>query len=317
MRSSQVKYSCQFSKTFINTDNLFYITQTGHLAKINLKDRDKTAAVSQSVKIMFTRMKLNPFEILNIKPIRCGFCNKINNTWFFTHQMSKDRHITLTGIEYKKPGFYCFGNDRECKGKHLNPNSIEFVSVFSNISKDAAKEKIHKRSNSPFYAKNHADKKAYAEFQASNFYGRDLELVRDGINKIANTRRNNEKGYKMRRSGYSFITEQDGHLLRSNGERFFYNYAKEIGISDALSTNGFYPNSILCYDFYFPKLDLFVEISGLTHEKYIKRIEEKQNLFNAFVLKLNRTFENECKDFLNVVKTKLEKKEKCTNLTLD
>jgi hypothetical protein len=241
---------------------------------------------------------------LGEEPLRCGFCGKINSTWDIEYQ-NTNRRITLTGIKYRKPIRYCFSTKSDCPGKKLNPNSLEFVKTVFNLSEEEAIRKIHARNSSPFYRENHPDGESYSIYQRNQFYGRDIEAVRAGIAKIQETRKKNERGYRTRRSGFSFITEEDGHILRSNGERFFYAYAKHIGISSEISSNGFYPNSILMYDFYIKKLDLYVEIAGMSHDGYEGKLSEKADKFGAVVLEYNRRFKSTCMDFLNAVKDRL------------
>jgi hypothetical protein len=48
----------------------------------------------------------------------------------------------------------------------MNPNSVEFISLTLNLTKDAAREYIHSHNKSPFYLKNHNTKDEYCKFQA-------------------------------------------------------------------------------------------------------------------------------------------------------
>lgn len=306
MRLALQRNTCQYSTAFTKSDDIFYIHQTGYLMKYTNNNSRRTGETSfqHALKNHIKRRGFDVFSLLDIQPIKCGFCGRRNTTWDIEYE-NKNRRITLTGIKYRKPGFYCFGTSGDCPGKKLNPNSVDFVKVFFGVSEEVALQKIHERSASPFYRENHNDKESYSAYQRAQFYGRPTELVRAGIAKIQNTRAKNEIGLNVRRSGFSYISEEDGHLLRSNGERFFYSYAKSIGIADELSSNGFYPNSILMYDFFIKKLDLYIEIAGLNHNGYSERLEEKANTFGAVVLKYNRRFKKNCTDFLDAVKTKL------------
>ncbi len=50
--------------------------------------------------------------------------------------------------------------------------------------------------------------------------------------------------------------------------------------------NGKYPNSNLYFDFYFPKLDMYLEIAGrLDINDYVDRMIFKMKKFNAIVIK--------------------------------
>jgi hypothetical protein len=306
MRLTEQKFACRFSSYFKNSKTCYYVEQLGYLININESaDSLKFAKnVNFSLKGRFTRLGIDPFEVLNISPLRCGFCGEINNTWAFEYRI-KDRVITITGITYKKPKHFCYSlknSKKECPGKKLNPNSIDFVSVTNNISRAEAVKLIHERNVSPFYSENHKSSEEYSKYQADRLYGKPVEEVRAAILKIAETRYLNEKRLNGKRSGFSCITMEDGHMLRSNGERFFYSYAKEIGINDKIKSNGFYPGTFYCYDFCIPELNVYVEIAGMRGKSYEERLKFKMETFGAVIIHQSRSFKKECSDFLDNIK---------------
>lgn len=306
MRLSETRFACQYSGEFLKRKK-YYICQTGYLMKYSPQSSARTPETSfqNALKTHLTRRGFDPFKELGIAPLLCHFCGQRNATWDLEY-VNDNRKIQLTGIRYRKPNFFCYGSKGNCKGKKLNANSVEFVAGIYGLSEAEALIKIHERNRSPFYCENHPNNDEYKKFQRDQFYGRSLDKVRTGIIKIQTSRLKNQHGMNVRTSGFSYISEEDGHLLRSNGERFFYQCAKSIGIAHELSSNGFYPGTFLCYDFYFSKIGLFVEICGIKGEKYETRIEEKVNTFGSAVLKLSRTYKKDCKEFLDGVKTTLE-----------
>ena len=319
---SKIRFQCQHSKEFKHKTDTFYVERLGHLIAVaNDTRRGFHSSAQKSIKSRMTREGLSVEEVFGFVPKTCGFCGRKNMRMSFRLNVDLEtRIINVDDVLYEDPQdlYYCFSTPHErekdtmgeCRGKTLNPNSAEFIQVVHNLStREDALTMIHNRNSSPFYRENHASNEMYSAFQRAQFYGRPAKEVRAGILKIQKTRELNEVGLSMRKSGFSAITREDGHILRSNGERLFYRYAKEIGISEFIETNGFYPDSILCFDFAIPALGMFVEISGLEHEKYLARIAEKQKKFGAVVLKYarsNRFFEQDCKELLNSIKDKLQ-----------
>ena len=318
MNLTKQQFHCKHSNLFKNNshprNDVYYVEKLGYLVFLS-RNTDLSKSIEDrlifAIKGKATREKIDMFELMEITPKICAFCGKRNNLWTLDLTVSCDRVITINNIKYRpnKHHNFCYEISRKtsidrCPGKLLNPNSREFIAKTRGVSNEEALKIIHSRNKSPFYAGNHSSQEEYAEFQRTRFYGRPLEMVQKGITKIAETRAKNEES-KIR-SGWSSITREDGHLLRSNGERFFYRYAKEIGIADDIVSNGFYENSILSFDFFFPKLKLYVEISGINEIGYNERIKEKQKKFGCIVLRRNRYFNEECKTFLNSVKQQLE-----------
>lgn len=70
---------------------------------------------------------------------------------------------------------------------------------------------------------------------------------------------------------------KDGQILRSNIEKAFYDTAEKYGLLEYEHHIGkaYCSEYQLKYDFYFPTINLYIEIAGLTNAEYLKRIELK------------------------------------------
>lgn len=93
---------------------------------------------------------------------RCAFCNSEIKRFQFTFTVENDE-LELTGIRYNDELRYC--KLPGCPGKLLNPNSVEFVSMTRDFTREQAIEYIHSRNASPFYRVNHADDESYRKHQ--------------------------------------------------------------------------------------------------------------------------------------------------------
>lgn len=147
----------------------YYITNDGSFTNIKqLSD----SSIKQALRLRHSKVGIGNLE--NIIHTRyCAFCGRVNNTWYFTYTIS-GTSITITGIEYKKPLFYCFNQkNTDCKGKVMNPNSVEMVSKIYGVDNDEALKIIHNRNSTPFYNKNHESEHAYKDYQSHKNLGED------------------------------------------------------------------------------------------------------------------------------------------------
>jgi len=94
---------------------------------------------------------------------KCNFCNNFSKIVGFSFDSFKSGTLFISNIKYKKNFYYCYSKD--CPGKKLNPNSVEFVSKSRNISNEEALKYIHRRNKSPFYRENHNSLKEYKSYQ--------------------------------------------------------------------------------------------------------------------------------------------------------
>jgi hypothetical protein len=77
----------------------------------------------------------------------------------------------------------------------------------------------------------------------------------------------------------------DGQLLRSALEYKFYNKILDSKLSKLTCLiDGYYPCKHYKYDFYFPQIDVYIEIAGLMNiPEYVDQMQKKQKLYNCIV----------------------------------
>ena len=293
------------SVAFFNNKKLFFLTNTNKVIKVSHHTKK---GFEQALKLHITKSRFDIFSNTGSDKVDCCFCGNHNSTWFPLYEL-KGKEITVTSVGYRKPIFFCYSNHmNKCDGKQLNPNSVAFVSRTRAIeSEEETLKIIRERNASPFYAENHDSYEDYTKYQANLFYGRCLDKVQAGLLRAAQTKLKNCTTANGKKTAYSYITETStGMLLNSNGERYFYSLLEKYGISSEVKSNGFYEGSILMYDFYFPKINQYVEIAGMNYEKYNVRIEEKKSKFGSLVL-------HGRKDYKKFEQTVLTIKEKLLN----
>lgn len=132
----------------------------------------KEPTIQKALRSHLTRNDIDIHSLLknlNINIPKCGFCD--NDISFRLAYIIKNNTISISGIipgrcHKSKTPFYC--SQKDCPGKKLNPNSIEFVSKAYNLSEKEALAFIHDRNKSPFYKTNHKNTKEY-KISQSNF----------------------------------------------------------------------------------------------------------------------------------------------------
>ena len=308
MRLAKRQYECRSSSEFRLNENVFYIKDTGFLMSLK-KDPLNARYFEHSLRLHLAKKTKTSFSVLNEEPVRCVFCGKVNQTHYPKYQISEDRQVTIVGTGYRNIKKYCFDQTSDCPGKRLNPNSVEFVSKTEGLSEEEALRLIHTRNKSPFYLENHKTKHDYQKTQRQYFYGREPEQVKNGIRQILETRLKNSVEHQefSKKTAFTFISKTEGgHILCSNGERYFFEELRKQDLIKFVKTNGFYKNDHWCYDFYFEDLDLYVEIAGMCGEKYEKRLSEKGQSYNVIVIKSrSRNFKKQCSLLALQLKDKL------------
>lgn len=86
---------------------------------------------------------------------------------------------------------------------------------------------------------------------------------------------------------YSPVTfTANGSALRSNLERTFFEILTTNGLTEGtdFSIDGQYPGVAQRYDFWFPKLNLFVEIAGSSTREYRDKMKQKRRDFGAMIV---------------------------------
>lgn len=147
----------------------------------------ETGKVQRTLRSHLTRNNIDIKTLLNnlnIKPTNCGFCGK-EVPFRLAFNIQNDV-IEVSGIvpgknkKYKAP-YYC--GERNCRGKNLNPNSVEFVKVAYGLDRDDAIKFIHKRNSSPFYLENYLSLEEYSKNQSNFSKNATMEDIRISVEK--------------------------------------------------------------------------------------------------------------------------------------
>ena len=142
---------------------------------------------------------------------KCRLCNIGNPPVNISFEI--DGYINITNFEYSKK-IYCYGENKDCCGVKLNPNSFEFVSKVNNISIEDAQKYLKENNKSPFYKENWKSEEDYKKSQSRSIeyytekYGEEGEIkYEEHINKISIA--NSIEGYitKYGEEGYSKFKE--------------------------------------------------------------------------------------------------------------
>lgn len=339
-------------------------------------------AISQALRTSTSRRKLSienlDTTLQNAQPRVCAFCSRKFKRFTYNHQvLSVDKFqkrrnayevylIEITGVVWKDDNLYC--KSTECSGKHLNPNSVDFVSVTRGISRDEALALIHERNNSPFYSKNHDSIEAYINYQnvhaRANDKQRSIEIIEkqnfsrslqgyiqrfgldDGTRRwnliqsqkgitvenlsriydtdtalavyekwksdTRNTLENfirrygefeghekwlaykelNSQNFRPNNGLYGKRCEVDGIRFYSMMERDFYLKLKSKNFHWPVKHDVVYPGTLMRSDFYFPMIDVHVEIAGSWHiSGYSERMQLKQDLFSCWIVKNTKEYD--------------------------
>lgn len=78
----------------------------------------------------------------------------------------------------------------------------------------------------------------------------------------------------------------DGHIVKSKGELIIDNYLYHLGIDHEYENTLRIRGKILKYDWYLPDFDIYIEYWGYFGKKYMKRKQEKLELYRKGKLKL-------------------------------
>lgn len=140
--------------------------------QVSIKNIYDFKCVSNAIKTHLKRHGVDLYKVLEQEGITvpsCSFCDK-HNTRFFLICSNNENYWKIDDIDLSYGGttksiFFCWDN-KNCPGKKLNGNSVEFVSRTQGISEEEARLAIHKRNKSPFYKENHSSMKEYALSQS-------------------------------------------------------------------------------------------------------------------------------------------------------
>lgn len=152
---------------------------------------------------------INICDFLNDAGFELRICKHCNKRYvlpdIFEYSVNKDE-IILYSVKYSREWYYC--SSKECPGRLLNPNSIEFVSKTYSLSDEEAVSFIHVRNKSPFYRENHSSEEEYIKYQT-----RDEEWYKE---RGKNIKESVEKGLYHKTLEYKIKTFGD-----IGAERYF------------------------------------------------------------------------------------------------
>lgn len=149
--------------------NSYICKYTGKNIKCDNVDKLGQYVMTHVVKNGIDKFKLA--ESLGFELKKCISCGHYNRYLRFNVTIDDNNIVSISGIYYSLSGVekniqYCYGN-QECElyKKHLNPNSIEFISKVNSLSYEDARNIIHVRNSSPFYRINHDSDESYKKYQ--------------------------------------------------------------------------------------------------------------------------------------------------------
>jgi hypothetical protein len=134
--------------------------------------------ISPTIKKIFIKKSIDIFKYLDklgLNVQKCAICKSAYNPYFtLEFNILEDGEVKITNIRngHKSYGYqkynknYCYASNPNCPGIKMNPNSIEFISLTLNLTKDQAIDYIHSHNKSPFYLNNHLTKEEYSKFQS-------------------------------------------------------------------------------------------------------------------------------------------------------
>lgn len=283
----------------------YYCIDTGMYLKISKPDDYKKR--SFAVKNHITRRNIHIDKIFNEKKFEiyhCSFCGYRNNRYFFLTEI-KDNTIEIIGIDYTYDNtttgfYYCWGANKECSGRKLNPNSADFVSKSHNVSLEQALNIIHKRNSTPFYSINHSSLEDYIKFQSRD----DEWLEKHNISKEERhkslsyshslecyLKKYGEKGYEI----HSNIRKSKAITLESLMHRHGNEKGKEIYDNWKKKTSHTLDNFISRYGFIEGRLKYIFYISK--KQKQERCFETIDDLIDYSFVLLQRNSLYKLKDF--------------------
>ena len=157
----------------------------------------------------------------------CRLCKIANPPIWIKFEILGD-FIKIKEFSYKRK-IYCYGENKNCPGIDMNPNSFEFLAKVNNISIEDAKILLKENNKSPFYKENHESEESYRKSQSRKLesyiekYGEELgrQKYSEHINNI-----------KTSNSLYGYIEKYGKEL----GEKLYKDISKK---KDSMSLNYF------------------------------------------------------------------------------
>jgi len=145
---------------------------------IKMKNSDFVSIENYSVKKMDNALKTSitrKFKLrieeyikleYTIEIKKCAFCDEYSD-FKIVYELTpykKSYMVNIADVIYDK--LYCKSKNKNCDGRNLNANSVEFVSKAYSLSKDEALKIKNSRNSSPFYECNYENKEDYRKYQS-------------------------------------------------------------------------------------------------------------------------------------------------------
>lgn len=210
-------------------------------------------------------LKLAKKEFLNDKVSKCPFCGNDSKYNISFKVDIENRTIEINGIELISndqgwKDLHCKGGRKICQGSRLNANSFEFISKSYNISLEDAKEYLHSRNKSPFYAHNHSSAAEYKKYQS-----RDKNSYIERYGELIGAKKFNDFVKKMEFKGSS------KYLIEKFGSDVYNSIIKK----KTVCTLGFF---IQKYGINIAneKFNEYKKSLGITREDFIEKYGEKK-----------------------------------------
>lgn len=190
---------------------------------------DNLQKVSNAFKTHLSRNKFDLVTVLknyNISLKTCNGCGEYNLEFY----VILDNNCNPIDIKYKqndkRPALdqnYCYGRNKKCPLKKLNPNSVEFIKKVRGLTESESLEYIHSRNSSPFYLINHDNEEDYKKSQSRI-------ITKEYREKIS---RSNSKSAYIEKYGVESGLERWNKLCKSKThtiEKFIDIYGKDEGL---------------------------------------------------------------------------------------
>ena len=107
----------------------------------------------------------------------------------------------------------------------------------------------------------------------------------------------------------------DGHIVRSKGELVIDNHLHRLDLDHEYENIIRVRGNLLKYDWYLPKFEAYIEYWGYFGKDYMKRKEEKLDLYRKGKLKLISIEDIMLKDIYSNLETELSKSIKLDKIT--
>lgn len=171
----------------------------------------------------------NHLKELGFNLKQCNICKTHSNPHMKWVLNITENEVKINSIEWgKNTGSYdknyCYGENELCPGLKMNSNSVEFISLTLDLTKEEALKYIHKNNKSPFYKENHENEEDYKNSQSRGY---DTFIDRYG-------EKDGESKYQMFISKLKYSLSKERYL-NEFGETEGYNIWKELNKRKAIT----------------------------------------------------------------------------------